>query len=62
MSEVKYHPQGEPCWAELAASDAESALQFYTNLFGWTDDAQPMGPGHSYHMMRLKGQVAAGLY
>ncbi len=61
MPEVKKHPQGEPCWAELATSDEKVALKFYMGLFGWTDDAQLMGPGQFYHMMEVKGRVAAGL-
>ncbi|MCE2455926.1 MAG: VOC family protein [Gemmatimonadetes bacterium] len=28
-------PTGRPCWYELLTTDAESALTFYTELFGW---------------------------
>ncbi len=62
MPEVKKHPQGEPCWVELATSDEKGALKFYSGLFGWKDDARPMGPGMFYHMQQLKGQNAAALY
>jgi predicted enzyme related to lactoylglutathione lyase len=62
MPEVKRHPQGEPCWAELATSDEKGALKFYSGLFGWKDDAQPMGPGMTYHMQKIEGLTAAALY
>ena len=62
MPEVKKHPQGEPCWVELATNDDNGALKFYSALFGWKDEAQPMGPGVFYHMQKVKGQTAAALY
>ncbi len=62
MPEVKKHLQGEPCWAELTTSDEKGALKFYMGLFGWTDDAQSMGDGKFYHMMEVRGHVAAALF
>ena len=61
MPEVKTHPQGEPCWAELATSDEKGALKFYSALFGWEDDAQPMGPGMTYHIQKLGKLTAAAI-
>lgn len=62
MPEVKKHLQGEPCWAELATSDEKGALKFYSAVFGWKDDPQPMGPGQVYHMQKLGVLTAAALY
>ncbi len=63
MPEVKKHPQGEPCWAELATSDEKGALKFYSGLFGWKDEAQSMGPDMGmYHMQKLGKLTAAALY
>ena len=27
---------GEPCWIQLSTDDVESAISFYSSLFGWT--------------------------
>ena len=60
-AEVKSHPQGTPCWAELSTTDEKGALAFYGGLFGWKDDPQPMGPGQFYHMQQVRGLVASAI-
>jgi len=35
---------GSFCWLELATSDRVAAKTFYTNLFGWSAQDNPMGP------------------
>ncbi len=42
---------GDVSWHELYTTDAEAALKFYTQLFGWRPtDAMDMGPMGKYHM------------
>ena len=55
MPEVRSHKQGMPSWVELATTDEQAAMKFYSALFGWKYNPQPMGPGAFYHMQQLKG-------
>ena len=42
---------GNASWHELHTSDAEAALKFYTELFGWKESsAMDMGPMGKYHI------------
>jgi predicted enzyme related to lactoylglutathione lyase len=42
---------GDVSWHELYTTDAEAALKFYTDLFGWRPtEAMDMGPMGKYHM------------
>ena len=42
---------GDGSWHELHTSDAEAALTFYTELFGWRPtESMDMGPMGKYHM------------
>jgi predicted enzyme related to lactoylglutathione lyase len=60
MSERTAYAPGTPCWVDLAASDLEGAIAFYTGLFGWT--AQPVEPGGGgYHLCRLRDRAVAGI-
>lgn len=44
---------GDTVWHELYTSDAEAAMRFYTDLFGWTPtETMDMGPMGQYHMFR----------
>ncbi len=61
MPEVESYKQGTPCWADLSASDIESAKEFYSQLFGWELDAMPTGPDMTYYMARLQGRYVAGM-
>ena len=53
---------GSFCWMELGTSDQSAAKKFYTDLFGWTVNDSPMGPGEFYSMFQLNGQSAAAAY
>src|SRR5690242_2476573 len=54
------YAQGTPNWVDLQTSDQAAAKAFYTHLFGWTYDDQPMPDGQVYSMAVLRGhQVAA---
>ena len=62
MPEVTSHSHGAPSWADLATTDPAAALAFYTALFGWEDDPQPMGTDAFYHMQKLNGLEAAAIF
>lgn len=62
MPVVTSYKQGTPCFVDLATTDEAGAIKFYGDLFGWTEEAMPMGPDQYYHMFSLKGSTAAGMY
>jgi predicted enzyme related to lactoylglutathione lyase len=51
---------GSLTWAELATRDPEAAKPFYSALFGWTPEDNPMG-GAPYTVFRLGEANAAGM-
>src|SRR5215813_2408633 len=53
---------GSFCWLELAPSDRVNAKNFYTNLFGWTAQDNPMGPEMVYTIFRTGADDAGGVY
>ena len=55
MSERNGYEPGVPCWVDTWRADADSAIGFYTQLFGW-DAARG-----EYSMLRLRGRDAAGV-
>lgn len=61
MTKLKNHPPGSFCWVELSASDQNAAKKFYSSLFGWSPNDNPMGPDEVYTIFQLNGDdVAAG--
>ena len=62
MPKVNVHKPGSLCWIELATTDQPSAKKFYQQLFGWTSDDMPMGPGAFYTMFKLDGSDVAAAY
>ena len=53
--------RGHGGWHELHATDAEAALAFYEDQFGWTKaGAIPMGPHGTYHLFGIGGGPAIG--
>lgn len=62
MQETPEYAPGTFCWVELATSDSEAAKKFYTELFGWSFDDNPMGPGMVYTMLKLDGKEVGALY
>jgi predicted enzyme related to lactoylglutathione lyase len=62
MPEVTTHSPGAPSWVELSTTDESGALQFYSALFDWVDDPQPITDTWSYHMQKLNGLEAAAIY
>jgi len=62
MPEIAKSQPGSFCWFELGTTDAKAARQFYADLFGWTTQDNPMGPGMVYSMLQLGGKDVGGLY
>src|SRR5437667_2704859 len=62
MSIVTSFKPGEFSWCELVTTDQNAAKTFYSKLFGWEIDDQPMGPGQFYTMLKLNGEYAGALY
>jgi predicted enzyme related to lactoylglutathione lyase len=55
--------RGEISWYELGTNDADGALSFYTNLFGWAEVAKhDMGPDGFYHLFGWSGAQNGGLF
>jgi predicted enzyme related to lactoylglutathione lyase len=63
MGDRTSHTPGTFSWAELATTDTDAAKRFYTALFGWDYEDQPM-PGDSgdYTMLRRDGKDVAALF
>ena len=55
MPEITDYPPGSPSWADLLCKNGQAAKDFYTNLFGWTFDDHPAGPGMVYTMFSHDG-------
>ena len=62
MGERTGYEPGAFSWAELATSDAGAAKSFYTALFGWEYDDNPIGDGQVYSMARRDGREVAALF
>ena len=56
MQETEKYKPGTFCWVELATTDGDAAKKFYTELFGWTGNDMPVGPGMTYTILLLDGQ------
>jgi predicted enzyme related to lactoylglutathione lyase len=53
--------QGTPNWVDLQTTDQNAAKRFYTGVFGWTYDDQPMPEGQVYSMAMLGGNTVAAI-
>jgi len=58
---VTSHAQGTPSWFELSTTDPDGAARLYGQLFGWSDDPQPIPDGPAYHMQRIEGDAVAAI-
>ena len=59
------HPGGvaQFSWHELATTDPQSALDFYSELFGWSvGPVHDMGAGNAYHIIERGGVQIGGVY
>jgi predicted enzyme related to lactoylglutathione lyase len=53
---------GEASWHELMTTDAEAAMKFYTDVFGWQpSEALDMGPMGKYHMFNRPHGMIGGM-
>ena len=56
-------PPSHFSWHELATSDQQGALAFYSELFGWVrGPAHDMGPAGTYQLIEHGGTQVGGLY
>jgi uncharacterized protein len=54
------YAQGTPCWVDLMASDLQTAINYYCDLFGWEGEPGPPEVG-GYTVCTLKGRPVAGI-
>ena len=64
MAHITKHAPGNFCWVELATTDQNAAIAFYSKLFGWHANNMPMGPAGEgstevYTIFQLEGRDAA---
>ena len=62
MSDRTSYSPGTFSWVDLATRDADAAKAFYTGLFGWEYDDQPMGDGSFYSMATKDEKVVGALF
>jgi uncharacterized protein len=62
MGERTSYPPGTFSWAELATSDSAGAKAFYSSVFAWDYDDNPIGDGQVYSMASRDGKVVAALF
>ena len=62
MGERTSYAPGTFSWAELATSDAGAAKSFYSSLFGWEYDDNPIPGGQVYSMASRDGKQVAALF
>jgi len=62
MSERNGFQPGVPCWVDTWQPDADAAVAFYTELFGWeAEDTMPPGVAGKHYMCRLRGRDVAAV-
>jgi predicted enzyme related to lactoylglutathione lyase len=59
MTTIEKHAPGAFCWVELATTDQNAAIGFYSKVFGWSANNMPMGPNDFYTIFQLEGRDAA---
>lgn len=50
------------CWNELATRDVPAAAAFYAALFGWSAEAEDVGGGMEYTMVKVGERSNGGIY
>jgi uncharacterized protein len=61
MSERTKYAPGTFSWTDLTTTDQAAAKEYYTQLFGWEAEDNPVGDGVYYSMMRLGGKEVAAI-
>ena len=62
MATIDKHDAGTFCWLELATTDRAKAVDFYTNLFGWTKQDDDLPTGGVYTTFNLGDRPVAAAY
>lgn len=52
---------GNPIWFDLASSDVDASLRFYSEVLGWEYESIDMGGGNLYHLAVDNDRNIAGL-
>lgn len=52
---------GAVCWAELLTRDVETAVQFYSAVYGWEARSEPSGTGGTYTTFSQDGDQMLGV-
>lgn len=55
------YTQGMPNWVDLQTTDQDAAKSFYSSIFGWEYDDQPMPQGPTYSMAQVDGHPVAAI-
>jgi uncharacterized protein len=64
MTRFDHYPEGVPCFVDTLTDDVDSAMRFYTGIFGWDFAGPGPMPGHppgGYFVARLDGDDIAGV-
>jgi predicted enzyme related to lactoylglutathione lyase len=61
MGERTSHAPGTFSWADLSTTDTDGAKAFYTGLFGWDAQDNPIPEGGVYTMLSKGGKAVAAL-
>jgi len=61
MSRHSSYTEGTPNWVDLQTPDQAAAKAFYTTLFGWSYDEQPMMDDEVYSVATLRDERVAGI-
>jgi uncharacterized protein len=62
MNESNGYQHGVPCWVDTWQPDADAAIGFYKDLFGWTaEDTMPEGVSGKHYMCRMNGHDVAAV-
>ena len=55
------YPQGTPNWVDLQTTDQAAAKAFYTGVFGWSYDDQPMDGDAVYSIAKIGDESVAAI-
>jgi predicted enzyme related to lactoylglutathione lyase len=66
MATFESYQQGTPSWIEYSSADQAASKEFYSQLFGWDYDDQPMTDDQgvsmgTYSLAQVQGDKVAGL-
>jgi uncharacterized protein len=62
VSERDGYEPGVPCWIDTWQPDAEAAVSFYAELFGWeAEDTMPPGTPGNHFVCRLRGRDVSAI-